>query len=120
LRRVGVREARRAVTDALPMLHEAKRVHVVEIRAPGNDARTRQRLDDVALYLMRHRVAAETRVLTQDDHDAGRALMRAAQEEGADLIVAGAYGQSRLGEWVFGGATRSLLSAASVCCLLSH
>jgi nucleotide-binding universal stress UspA family protein len=114
------REARRAVSDALPLLHEAKRVRVVEIREPGGDARTQRRLDDVAHYLMRHRVAADTRVVTNGGHDFGNALIRAAREEGADLIVAGAYGQSRLGEWVFGGATRGLLSASPVCCLLSH
>jgi nucleotide-binding universal stress UspA family protein len=42
------------------------------------------------------------------------------EEEKADLIVAGGYGHSRLGEWIFGGVTRELLSASPVCCLLSH
>jgi len=36
------------------------------------------------------------------------------------LIVAGAYGHSRLGEWVFGGVTRQLLAQSSVCCVFSH
>jgi len=38
----------------------------------------------------------------------------------ADLIVAGGYGHSRLGEWIFGDVTRELLSVSLVCCLLSH
>jgi nucleotide-binding universal stress UspA family protein len=114
------REARRAVSDALPLLHEAKHVRIVEIRHSGDDAQAQHRLDDVAHYLMRRRVAADTKLLTQADDDVGGALMQVTAEEGADLIVAGGYGQSRLGEWVFGGATRRLLSTSPVCCLLSH
>jgi nucleotide-binding universal stress UspA family protein len=114
------REARRAVTDALPFLHEAKRVRVVEIPDPADEGNAQRRLDDVVGYLMRHRIAAETRVLSQAEPDVGAALLRVARQDGADLIVAGAYGQSRLGEWVFGGATRSLLSASPVCCLFAH
>jgi nucleotide-binding universal stress UspA family protein len=43
-----------------------------------------------------------------------------AQDEGADLLVAGAYGHSRLGEWMFGGMTRDLLATSPFCCLMSH
>ena len=114
------REARRAVYDALPFLHEARHVRIIEIRQRGDDAWTKRRLDDVAHYLMRHGVTADPRVLTQDDHDIADALIRFAQEDGADLIVAGAYGQSRLGEWVFGGATRGLLATSPLCCLFAH
>jgi nucleotide-binding universal stress UspA family protein len=114
------REARRAVQDALPLLHEANHVRVVEIRDAADDARAQERVDEVARYLLRHRVAADTLVVTQTGGGAGGALMRVAQEDGANLIVAGAYGQSRLGEWVFGGATSDLLSACPVCCLLAH
>jgi nucleotide-binding universal stress UspA family protein len=113
------REARRAVSDALPLLHEAKQVHIVEIIDAGEDARAQRRLDDVAHYLMRHRIAADTRVVRRGD-DVGTALMEVAREDGADLTVAGAYGQSRLSEWVFGGVTRSLLAASPVCCLFAH
>jgi nucleotide-binding universal stress UspA family protein len=45
-------------------------------------------------------------------------LIRLAQDEGADLIVTGAYG--RLGEWMFGGMTRDLLATSPFCCLMSH
>jgi nucleotide-binding universal stress UspA family protein len=114
------REARRAVVDALPLLHEAKQVSVVEIQGIDGDARAQRRVDDVAQYLMRHGIAAGSRVLTQDGRKSADALIDVAQKDGADLIVAGAYGQSRLGEWVFGGVTRDLLSACPVCCLLAH
>jgi nucleotide-binding universal stress UspA family protein len=48
------------------------------------------------------------------------ALLRAIEDENIDLIVAGAYGHSRLGEWIFGGVTRELLAGSPICCLLSH
>src|SRR6266566_1466770 len=47
-------------------------------------------------------------------------LFRLIEEENADLIVAGGYGHSRLGEFIFGGVTRELLVASPVCCMLSH
>jgi hypothetical protein len=47
-------------------------------------------------------------------------LIRLARDEGADLIVTGAYGHSRLGEWIFGGVTRELLATSPLCCLMSH
>jgi nucleotide-binding universal stress UspA family protein len=46
--------------------------------------------------------------------------MEIAREEGADLLVTGAYGHSRLGEWIFGGMTRELLAVSPICCLMSH
>jgi nucleotide-binding universal stress UspA family protein len=49
----------------------------------------------------------------------GEALGAIAGEKGADLIVAGGYGHSRLSEWVFGGVTRHLLWSCPLCCLLS-
>ena len=47
-------------------------------------------------------------------------LIRLASDEGADLIVIGGYGHSRLGEWMFGGMTRGLLKEAPFCLLMSH
>jgi nucleotide-binding universal stress UspA family protein len=49
-----------------------------------------------------------------------RQLVRMAKDEGADLIVTGGYGHSRLGEWMFGGMTRGLLNEAPVCVMMSH
>ena len=47
-------------------------------------------------------------------------LLRSTKDEKADLIVAGGYGHSRLGEWIFGGVTQELLASSPVCCMLSH
>jgi hypothetical protein len=56
------REARRAVQDALPFLHEAKRVTVIEICENGQKEAASHRVDDVVHYLARHRIKAEARV----------------------------------------------------------
>jgi hypothetical protein len=47
-------------------------------------------------------------------------LLRVVRTKQIDLLVAGAYGHSQLGEWVFGGVTRDLLHKSPVCCLYSH
>ncbi len=47
-------------------------------------------------------------------------MLRVCEREGADLLVTGAYGHSRLREWVFGGVTRDILRTAPLCCLMSH
>ena len=115
-----VREARRAVQDALPLLHEAARVTVAEICEPGDEERAQARLDDVAAYLARHRINGGLRVIMHREGSGASQLIKLAEEEGADLLVTGAYGHSRLGEWVFGGVTRDLLASSPICCLMSH
>ncbi len=115
-----VREARRAVHDALPLLHEAARVTIAEICEPGDEERVRERLRDVADYLERHRIKGGPRVILHREGSGAAQLITLAREEGADLLVSGAYGHSRLGEWVFGGVTRDLLANSPICCLMSH
>ncbi|AWN39706.1 universal stress protein [Methylobacterium durans] len=46
--------------------------------------------------------------------------MTVARQEAAELIIAGAYGHSRMREVIFGSVTRDLLEAAPVCCMMSH
>jgi nucleotide-binding universal stress UspA family protein len=114
------REARRAIRDALPFLHEAKRVTIVEICAKEQMEVAHPRVDDVVRYLARHRVKAEARVEMQLSGSGQEQLVGFAGDEGADLLVTGAYGHSRLKEWVFGGMTRDLLTSSPICCLMSH
>ena len=47
-------------------------------------------------------------------------LIAIAKQQGADIVVAGAYGHSRLRQWVLGGVTNDLLQRADLCSLLSH
>lgn len=114
------REARRAVQDALPFLHEAAKVTIVEICGSGEEDEARAHLDDVARYLGRHRIDASPKIILHRQGPPAAQLLALAAAEGADLLVTGAYGHSRLGEWIFGGVTRDLLATSPICCLMSH
>jgi nucleotide-binding universal stress UspA family protein len=114
------REARRAVQDALPFLHEAERVTIVEICETGEEADASGRLEDVACYLGRHRIKASPRIILHRQGPAASQLLMLAASEGADLLVTGAYEHSRLGEWIFGGVTQNLLARSALACLMSH
>jgi nucleotide-binding universal stress UspA family protein len=113
------REARRAALDALPLLKVAGHVTVVEIAPKDGLAAARRRLDDVAAWLKRHGVIAEPLAVAATGEDADQ-LAQFVQERQADLMVAGAYGHSRLREWVLGGVTHDLLMSAACCSLVSH
>lgn len=111
------RECRRAVADALPILKRAKRVVVVEVASAPTDAQFQSR--DVVAWLARHGISAD-QVIAQPNGSTAASLASIASEQGADLIVAGAYGHNRLREWTFGGVTRDLLLRDNRCALLSH
>ena len=114
-----LREARRAVVDALPVLKVCKRVDVVELVDGREMEAARRRVADVGDWFARHGV--ETNCLarplsgTEAEH-----LAAIAKDLEADLIVAGAFGRSRTHQWAFGGVTRDLLLRADCCTLVSH
>jgi nucleotide-binding universal stress UspA family protein len=115
------REARRAVTDALPFLHAASEVVLLEVCEQDDQQQAAQRrLRDVSAYLSRHRILTVAERVRPVDGTPFGTLLRLVEEESIDLIVAGAYGHSRLGEWIFGGMTQDLLTGCPVCCLFSH
>lgn len=113
------REARRAAYDALPMLKAASHVTVVEIAAAESLENARLHLEAMVVWLKRHAVSAEYRLELSDGDDAAR-LNAIATEDRADVVVAGAYGHSRLREWALGGVTRDLMFAANRCAFVSH
>jgi nucleotide-binding universal stress UspA family protein len=114
----NTREARRALRDALPFLQRAETVAVVEFREDsGCEAPHR---DGVSQYLNRHGVGRVYERIRPVNATVTNSLRRFVEDDGIDLIVAGGYGHSRLGEWMFGGVTRDLLTQSPVCCLLSH
>ncbi len=113
-------EARRAVSDALPMLRKATEVTIVEIVEEEADrAAALARLDDVMAWLSRHEVRA-SRQVPERCGDAATQLEQIASDVGAGAVIAGAYGHSRLSEWILGGVTRRLINPANRCSLLSH
>ena len=113
------REARRAVLDSLPLLQHARRVTVVEVARKGDSDSAAVRTADVTAWLGRHGVPAESMVSVADGTDV-ECLERLLDERNCDLLVAGAYSHSRIGEWAFGGVTTDLLLKPQRCTLLSH
>lgn len=114
------REARRALQDALPFLQRATQVVVVAVCGQDEASAVQRQADDVVAYLGRRGVSATAKVSVAPDAGVVGELNAAAQAIGGDLIVAGAYGQSRLREWVFGGVTRTLMDEPTRHLLLSH
>jgi len=114
------RETRRAVADALPLLRLAKQVVVAEVVTQESQLpAARAHTGEVCAWLQRHGVAAEPRALATGEQYVV-SLDAIAEQVGADLIVAGAYGHSRMREWALGGVTRDLLKYSRRCSLLSH
>jgi len=113
------REARRAAFDALPLLQACQKVIVAEIDEDNDAAAAHRRVEDVLAWLARHGVYGAGKVEPLRDHAAAQ-LDALARKESADLLVAGAYGHSKLREWILGGVTRDLLKQTSRCQLLAH
>ena len=114
------RECRRSVRDALPFLRHAKEVLVVELGEEEMKSESKRSLADITNYLVRHQVIVADKIWRQVRGLVATDLLHLVREEKADFIVAGGYGHSRLGEWIFGGVTHELLSSSPVCCMLSH
>lgn len=115
------REARRALRDSIPFLQQSKRVVVAGFDERGlGSARLKDELDLVGEFLSGHQVDIAGKIVAEASTGVGQELLRLAKSEVASLVVAGAYGHSRLGEWLFGGVTSDLLSQADICCLVSH
>lgn len=108
----GSREATRALTSAIPLLKDADQVDVVVLN-PESEGDVHGPLAgaDIALFLARHGVKVDVRSVS-GVLDAGSVLLSLAADGGADLLVTGAYGHSRIGEILLGGATRTLLASA--------
>ncbi len=110
------REASRTVFDAIPILQSTEQTHVVTVdpslgTVPGAD---------IAEALDRHGIKAKTLTISSDGLGAGEILLRTANDQGAGLIVMGAYGHSRFTEFVFGGATRHMIRNLDRPLFMSH
>ena len=115
------REATRAVNDALPMLQSAETVRVVSINPQhGPAGHGPVPGADISLHLARHGVDVEASEVIVEDIRVDDAILSQAADAGADLIVMGAYGHSRLGEFVLGGATRHILRQITIPVFMSH
>ena len=115
-----VREARRAVFDALPILAAAKEVTIAEIpEQDGGRAEALAHVADVAAWLRGHGIAAHT-VVPENAGGVTGQLENIAANVGAGAVIAGAYGHSRFREWVLSGVTRHLATESRRCAFLSR
>ena len=113
------REARRAVRDAIPLLQQAKDVAIAVVHSSPSE-KTDAQIADLVRYLARHKVSVTQQIANLSNENEGTILLQLAEEHRVDLIVLGAYGRTRLGEWIFGGVTRDLLLNSRICCLFSN
>jgi len=115
------REATRALHDALPLLRLMQRVTLLTVNAEvGPAGHGEQPGADIAAHLARHGLEVTVRNVAGSEIAAGDVLLNEAADLGADLIVMGAYGHSRLRELMLGGATRTLLRQMTAPVLMSH
>ena len=115
------REAARAIADAMPILVGADSVTVMSVD-PRQGAEGDGDLPgaDIAVHLARHGVKAQIERTVSADVPIGEVLLSRAADLGADLLVMGAYGHSRMRELLLGGATRSILASMTIPVLMSH
>jgi nucleotide-binding universal stress UspA family protein len=110
-------ETARAVTDAMPFFARARQVLVLEIENWGVAGPTGRELADA---LERHGFPVRLQTVAAGSRGPGETILSACQTLGADLLVKGAYTQSRLRQMIFGGATSHILANATIPVLLGH
>ena len=115
----GSRPAARAVADALPILEQAKKVRILTA-LNEKDLGSESPAADLAKYLERHGIDAMPDCIDAAGRPIGEILSSYVTSNQADLLVMGAYGHSRLREFILGGATRSMFSNSPLPIFLSH
>lgn len=110
-------EVSRAVSEAIPIMKQAKQVHIVSSKAYTTENLTR--IKDLRNYLELHGIET-TFELIKTTFVPGEALLKAAKEGDFDLIVAGAYCKKGLKEMMLGGSSRYMLEHTTIPALVSH
>lgn len=118
----GTVESARAIRASYPLLSRASEVIVLD-GEDAEDAGDGQVVSTSRLPLrkwLRHRSINASWHTCAESSDPGPFIHRFAQESDADLIVMGAWGHSRLGEWLLGGVTRYMLGNSQIPLLMAH
>jgi len=115
----GSRPSTRAIADAMPFLQRSQALDVV-IVASGREKTDEIPGVDIGEHLARHGLKVEVKRIVATDIDVPNTILSHAADSGADFIVMGGFGHSRLREFVLGGATRGILAAMTVPTLMSH
>jgi nucleotide-binding universal stress UspA family protein len=113
----GTREAARAAFDALPFIMEADETTVLTVDAGTELENSASQL---AAALSRHGAHASVSELSSNGRPIADVIAAQVQMSAADLLVMGAYGHSRLREFLFGGVTKSMLEAMPVATFMSR
>ena len=114
-------EASKAVRDAIGLMQKADEVHAVLIDpVPSFEGHGPEPGADLAAYLARHGIAATVHRLPKEGKETGEMLRRTATDLGADLMVIGGFGHSRLRERIFGGTTTSIIKNPLIPVLMAH
>lgn len=115
----GSRSAARVMADALPLLPKAREVRVLTVLNEKPEARSGLG-DDVVRHLKAHGVNAVADEVDAEKRPVGEILQAYAERHRSDLLVMGAYGRSRVREFILGGATEYMLHDPKVPLFLSH
>jgi nucleotide-binding universal stress UspA family protein len=113
------RPAARAVADALPILEKAKHVFVVTV-TNEKVIDTKRSGAELAKHLARHGIDVVLDTVNAAGRGIGDVLESYVTSRNADVLVMGAYGHSRIREFILGGATRSMLSRPPLPIFFSH
>jgi nucleotide-binding universal stress UspA family protein len=114
----GGRTAARAVADAMPLLERAQTVELLVVAEPRkHDEITGANMSE---HLARHGVNVGIKRIAKGDIAIESAILSHVADTGADFLVMGGYGHSRLREFVLGGVTRSILTSMTLPVLMSH
>lgn len=117
----GKREATRAAFDALPIAEKAGNASIVWIDpTTGSSAVGDLPCSELAATFARHGIKTEARSASAEDTNVATAIAEELIRTGSGLLVMGAYGHSRLREFVLGGATRNIMHQMTVPVLFSH
>jgi nucleotide-binding universal stress UspA family protein len=113
----GSTEQARATALAMPLLQKASRVTVLTVKGGTVPGPTGEQLAD---YLKRNGVDSEPVTVAPEGRSTGETILAQAAARGCDLLIKGAYTQSRLRQMIFGGATRHLLTNSPLPVLMAH
>jgi nucleotide-binding universal stress UspA family protein len=115
----GSRPAARAIGDSIPLLERSKTIEIVVVIGE-RDKSGELTGTNMKRHLARHGINVEITRIPAGQVDAQTAILAHAANSGADFIVMGGYGHSRLREFILGGVTRSILKSMPVPVLMSH
>jgi nucleotide-binding universal stress UspA family protein len=113
----GKTAAAQAVSAAIPLLAKANNVEILSVQRPPLKPDATEGLRE---YLSLHGVRSTERLIDAGSKRIGEALLSAATESGADLLVIGGYGRGRLRESLIGGVTRHVIAHANLSVFMVH